>query len=131
MGLLAYARKEGSTMIFGSTKSKLDHIIEQGFKRIDEAVEGVIAKHCGHQDTASYVNALNDGIRRTTEALTPLVEANRQAEREYNFRISAMVQRAALAPRQWDAHDIAMQSYDIAIDTGPSQGAAFKGSNLI
>lgn len=28
-------------MNFGSTKTKLDHILEQGFKRIDEAVEGV------------------------------------------------------------------------------------------
>lgn len=29
-------------MIFGSTKTKLDYILELGFKRIDEAVEAVI-----------------------------------------------------------------------------------------
>ena len=32
-------------MIFGNTKTKLDYIIELGCKRIDAAIEGVIAKY--------------------------------------------------------------------------------------
>lgn len=32
-------------MNFGSTKTKLDYILENGFRRIDEAVEGVIDRH--------------------------------------------------------------------------------------
>jgi len=32
-------------MIYGSTKTRMDYILDHGFRRIDSAIEGVIAKY--------------------------------------------------------------------------------------
>jgi len=72
----------------------LDRILKTGFKRMDEAVEGVIAQYT-YEPFNDYLNAIREGNRRANEALSPLVDQmERDNQRLYNYRLSAMAERA-------------------------------------
>jgi hypothetical protein len=71
----------------------LDTIIAEGFKRIDEAIEGVIAKEAiaygGHIDCD-----IGNEYSRDTLNLS-----DRDAQRLYNYRLTARIERAAVRSR--------------------------------
>jgi len=99
-------------MIFGSTKSRLDHIIENGCKRIDDAVEGVIDRYAPITtiDPSLNFEFTDESISVTTEKPSyefPFSrvssEAHRAAQRIHNFRLSQQVEMVAMARAQdWD-----------------------------
>lgn len=67
-------------------ESRLDLILATGFKRIDEAVEGVIAQYT-YEPFNNYLNSIREGHKRTNEALAPLVaQMAMDNQRESNLR---------------------------------------------
>ena len=103
----------------------LDRILENGFKRIDEAVEGVIRKHCPKAmgEWAILNNIAAKGALRSGAACEVLGYAAdnfarmRQDQREHNYRMSLAAERAALAPRpDWAAPNTPLYPYPLHKD---------------
>jgi hypothetical protein len=68
----------------------LDTIIADGFKRIDEAVERVIAKH-----SRTAIGELRYTLRGDAYFGAESDERRRAAQRKYNYEMSNMIEQAA------------------------------------
>ena len=87
-------------MIFGSTKSRLDHIIEIGCKRIDEAVEGVIDRH---EWISPMDNYMKQPIRFNTDVIY-IDPMNRSHTLKHDDpMVDIYRQRQAADRAQWEA----------------------------